>query len=154
VEHLGRVCWELAGVGGDEFTEAPEEVAGHLHADGDPVVLAHIGEGSLDLLAQMPSDPIRRLCAAEGVLLREQPLVVLGQAGAHALGDEALEEAGPKVIHGEKLQARRRIWRRIIAPEGHGPWANSFHYYRFMPAIWGIHNDEPSLDLISAGPIP
>ncbi len=107
VEDLGRVDRQLAGVGGDELAEPLEEVAGDLDADGDAVVLGHVGEGSLDLLAQVPGDAVGRLGAAERVLLGEQPLVDLREAGPQALGDEALEQARPEVIHGEKLRARR-----------------------------------------------
>ncbi|MEQ1786542.1 MAG: hypothetical protein ABL966_05770 [Acidimicrobiales bacterium] len=77
---------------------------GDLHADRDAVVLAHIGERSLDLLAQVPRDAVRRLGAAEDVLLGEQPLVDLRETSAQPLGDEALEEARPEVIHEEKLR--------------------------------------------------
>jgi hypothetical protein len=55
----------------------------------------------------MPRDPIRRLGTAERVLLREEALIDLRELSAQALGDEALEEARSKVIHGEKLRARR-----------------------------------------------
>ena len=108
------ICGELAGVGGDELAEALEEVVGDLDADGDAVVLAHVGERPLDLLAQVPGDAVGRLGAAERVLLGEQPLVDLLELGAQPLGDEALEEARPEVIHAEKLRARRD--RRAVAP--------------------------------------
>ena len=77
-------------------------------SDGDAIVLAPIGQRPLDLLAQVPGDAIRRLGAAEGVLLGEEPLVDLLELGAQSLGDEPLEQARPEVIHAEKLGARRR----------------------------------------------
>ena len=73
----------------DELAEALEEVAGDLDADGDAVVLAHVGERPLDLLAQVPGDAVGCLGAAERVLLGKQPLVDLLEAGAESLGDEA-----------------------------------------------------------------
>ena len=103
-------------VGRDELAEPLEEVAGDLDADGDAVVLAHVGERPLDLLAQVPSDPVRRLGAAEGVLLGQQPLVDLLESGAQSLGDKALEESGPEVIHAEKLRDRRVVW-FVAGPE-------------------------------------
>ena len=77
-----------------EVVEFDDALPGH-HA---------VGEGHDAIVA---IDPIGSLGAAERVLLREQPVVDLGELSAQALGDEALEEARPEVIHEEKLRAHR-----------------------------------------------
>ena len=125
VEDLGRVDGELAGVGGDELAEALEEVAGDLDADGDAVA-PRSTSASARWICRLRCQAIRSGASAlrERVLLGEQPLVELLELGAQALGDEALEEARPEVIHGEKLRARRD--RRSLLSSGRSP-ACTFH---------------------------
>ncbi len=48
-------------VGGHQLAEAPQQFSGDGQPQLDPLFLAHIRQRSLDLAAQVPGDPIRRL---------------------------------------------------------------------------------------------
>ncbi len=65
MEHRSWINRDDGGVDRQQLGETIEEGAGHPQPDAHPLRVAHIGECGLDLLAQVPRDPIRCLSRSQ-----------------------------------------------------------------------------------------
>jgi hypothetical protein len=83
----------------NQLTQPSEQGPRDRQADLDPLLVADIREGSLDLAAQVPGDSIGRLRSPKGPLLGGQPIGEILELGLQPLGDERLVEPWTQLLH-------------------------------------------------------
>ena len=90
----------------DQFGESLDQGPSHLDPDAHPVSVAHLGEGLLDLTAQVEGDPIGSLVGTQSSDLGQ--FVQLGDPQLQTLGHQGLVEPGFQVRHVQTVWRRRR----------------------------------------------
>ena len=105
VQHRRRIDRRALRVRRDELAEPIEQRTGDAKPDLDAVLVADVEQRSLDLPAQVPGDPIRRLSAVQRSLVDRQPLGQLVELSPQPLGDEQLVQTRPQLRHGPTLRS-------------------------------------------------
>jgi hypothetical protein len=73
VQNGGRIDWSDACVDLNQLTESVEKDTRDLNTDLDASLVAHVQQGSLDLSAHVPRDPVCGIPAIQRPLLNRKP---------------------------------------------------------------------------------
>jgi hypothetical protein len=90
MQYGGRIDRDGARVYRDQLAKSIEQRSGNGEPNPDPVLLANVTKRPLDLLAQMPGDPIGRLRGAKRTMLGREPVAEIVQACPQPIGDQRL----------------------------------------------------------------
>jgi hypothetical protein len=118
MQHGGRNDRDGPQVNRNQFAKTIKQRACYDEPNPDPVLLGDNSQRPFDLVAQVPGNPIGRLCGAKSSMLGREPVVEVVEACLQPLGDQRFIQPWPKRVHTSKLRVTYRADGNFGGPPG------------------------------------